>query len=299
MQYVLVDPAAYHADVQYKCPPMLYGIENLPTASNVVILLHARDNVAIARVALQLGQSVDAQGITLLAATAVPAGHKIATRAIATGEPVYRYGNLIGFANRPIQPGDHVHVHNLAFRELDTATVAPVEQPQASARHTSSATFLGYQRSDGRVGTRNYIAVVAASNCAAFTAELIAASFAQEALPENVDGVVAFPHGEGCAHSIGPDTDQLERTLKGVLDHPNVSSALILGLGCETNQIGNYLGRSDPVTDVPATLRGLTLQNPEERRPLWKRRARRYASLLIAPQPKNGPKCPLQKSFLA
>ena len=92
------------------------------------------------------------------------------------------------------------------------------------------------------MGTRNYIAVVAASNCAAHTAESIARSFEGEKLPANVDGVVAFPHGEGCGHASGADLDQLRRTLGGVLAHPNVSAAMILGLGCEVNQIDHYLG---------------------------------------------------------
>src|SRR5208337_4906642 len=118
-------------------------------------------------------------------------------------------------------------------------------------------TFRGYLREDGRAGTRNYIAVVAASNCAAHTAELIAASFDDERLPANVDGVVAFPHGEGCGHTIGPDTEQLRRTLAGVLAHPNVSAAVILGLGCEVNQIEHYLGSQAPATGRWA---GLTLQ---------------------------------------
>jgi altronate hydrolase len=100
------------------------------------------------------------------------------------------------------------------------------------------------------VGTRNYIAVVAASNCAAHTTELIAESFRNEELPANIDGVVAFPHGEGCAMAIGPDTIQLQRTLAGVLAHPNVAAAIILGLGCETNQISHYLG--DSLLRVPA-----------------------------------------------
>ncbi|MDQ2901650.1 MAG: UxaA family hydrolase, partial [Acidobacteriota bacterium] len=104
----------------------------------------------------------------------------------------------------------------------------------------------------------NYIAVVAASNCAAHTAELIAASFEDEPLPSNVDGVVAFPHGEGCGMSIGPDTDQLRRTLAGVLNHPNVSAAIILGLGCEVNQIDHYLG---PNAARTSRLVGMTLQN--------------------------------------
>ena len=107
---------------------------------------------------------------------------------------------------------------------------------------------MGYPREDGRVGTRNYIAVVAASNCAAHTAELIARSYEGETLPPNVDGVVAFPHGEGCGHAFGPDIDQLRRTLGGVLMHPNVSAAVILGLGCEVNQIDHYLGAGAPRT---------------------------------------------------
>jgi altronate hydrolase len=113
-------------------------------------------------------------------------------------------------------------------------------------------------REDGRVGTRNYIAVVAASNCAAHTAELIAASFAGTVLPPNVDGVVAFPHGDGCGQTQGPDTAQLQRTLAGVLAHPNVAAAVILGLGCEVNQIDHYLGPNGPRS---SRLVGMTLQD--------------------------------------
>ena len=131
-------------------------------------------------------------------------------------------------------------------------TETPVPTPRADA-----PTFLGYPREDGRAGTRNYIAVVAASNCAAHAAELIAHSYDGETLPPNVDGVVAFPHGEGCGHAFGPDVDQLRRTLGGVLVHPNVSAALILGLGCEVNQIDHYLGPGSPRTN---RLVGMTLQ---------------------------------------
>jgi len=106
---------------------------------------------------------------------------------------------------------------------------------------------------DGRAGARNYIAVVAASNCAAHTAELIARSFEEQELPPNIDGVVAFPHGDGCGHAFGPDTDLLQRTFAGLLDHPNVAGAIILGLGCEVNQIDQYLGGSRVV--------GMTLQS--------------------------------------
>lgn len=238
---------------------MLYDIQSPPTARNSVILLHPRDNVAVARLALTEGQQIEAGEATVFLRAAIPAGHKVAIRAMGAGEAVYRYGNVIGFATRAIQPGEHVHVQNLGFRELDGAEVEPGSDAHPQLPYSATRSFLGFSRSDGRVGTRNYIAVVAASNCAAYTSELIAGSFADEPLPANLDGVVAFPHGEGCAQSIGPDTEQLQRTLMGVLDHPNVSAALILGLGCEVNQIGHYLGNPSH-KGAPAALQGLTLQ---------------------------------------
>jgi altronate hydrolase len=240
---------------------MLYGIETLPAAQNAVILLDPRDNVAIARAPLPPDHNLIVNGHTLTTKVNIPAGHKVALQPIALGSPIYRYGNVIGFATEAIEPGEHVHVHNLGYRELDATEIAISERVLSPALKASTSTFLGYARPDGRVGSRNYIAIVAASNCAAYTSELIADSFKNKALPANVDGVVAFPHGEGCGQALGPDTDQLRRTLEGVLDHPNVFAALILGLGCEVNQIGHYLGQEDGVRRrASASLQGLTLQ---------------------------------------
>jgi altronate hydrolase len=244
---------------------MLYEIEKPPTAESSVILLNSSDNVAVARVALPAAHDFNVLNTSVHTRTAIPAGHKIAILPISSGDAVIRYGNVIGFALRDISPGEHVHVHNVGYKELNAADIKPgptssVVPPRSSA-HTERVTFLGYRRADGRVGTRNYIAVVAASNCAAYTSECIAASFREEHLPENVDGIIAFPHGEGCGMSIGPDSRQLQRTLEGVLDHPNISAAIILGLGCEVNQIDHYLGRGDDAAaSVPAALQGLTLQ---------------------------------------
>jgi altronate hydrolase len=241
---------------------MLYEIEGRPTTRNAVILLHADDSVAIARVSLPAGQEIEVAGRSLRTLAAIPAGHKVAIRRLAAGEALHRYGNVIGFATVAIEPGEHVHVHNLGYQELGTSEIASLAPPAARPLTGVPATFLGYQRADGRAGTRNYVAIVAASNCAAHTAELIANSFAGQTLPANVDGVVAFPHGEGCAMAIGPDTEQLQRTLEGVLDHPNVSAALILGLGCEVNQIDHYLGRTNGHgKSTPPGLAGLTLQS--------------------------------------
>jgi altronate hydrolase len=220
----------------------LVDISPPPTAGNAAFQLHPNDNVAVARVALSAGQPVRCGGAEVVLSRDVPAGHKLALRAIPAGANVLRYGQVIGRAARDIAPGEHVHTHNLVFEEIAFDYQFPAEDRPVPPARVSAPVFQGYRREDGRIGTRNYIAVVAASNCAAHTAELIAASYAGQQLPSNVDGVVAFPHGEGCGHSIGPDTEQLQRTLGGVLDHPNVSSAIILGLGCEVNQIDHYLG---------------------------------------------------------
>jgi len=235
-----------------------------PSAATAVILLHPADNVAIARIPLSVGQTVEAAGRQVRAIAPIPAGHKIAVSDVRAGEAVIRYGNFIGRASAPIRTGEHVHTHNLSFEELAHSLPygrgsEPHEstEPRASASGVSPM-FSGYPRADGRAGTRNYIAVAAASNCAAHTAELIAARFPPESLPDGVDGVVAFPHGEGCGHTIGPDTQQLERVIAGVLNHPNVAGAVLLGLGCEVNRIDNYFPEDTRHTD---RLTGLTLQS--------------------------------------
>jgi altronate hydrolase len=212
---------------------------SLPTAENSAILLHPEDNVAVARVAISPGQEVRPGSRRVVALDPIPAGHKIALAAIAQGEAVRRYGQVMGRASRAIEPGRHVHTHNVGFEEIAFDYEFPAGEiplPAAAAQPV----FLGYPRRDGRAGTRNCVAVVAASNCAAHAAELIARSYEAEPLPPNVDGVAAFPHGDGCGHAFGPDTDQLRRTIRGVIDHPNVGAAVILGLGCEVNRIEDY-----------------------------------------------------------
>lgn len=228
---------------------------NLPSADTLVIRARPEDNVAVARVQIPAGQTVRCGTVAIRARAAVPPGHKIALAEIRAGEPVIRYGLPIGRAAVPIRAGEHVHEHNVApetgFAHLEfPSEEAPEPQPSETG-----PSFLGYPRADGRVGTRNYIAVVAASNCAAFAAEWIAARFPRESLPENVHGVAAFPHGYGCGTTAGPDLELLQRTISGILDHPNVAFAVILGLGCELNQIEAYLDRDG------GRVVGLTLQD--------------------------------------
>lgn len=235
----------------------LVDIQSPPAAETAAILLHPRDNVAIARMHLREGLTVRVGGHEVTLRDAIPAGHKLALENVNEGESFLRYGEVIGRASQRVEPGAHVHTHNVAYGEFDLQYEFPTVEVPLPEPPRDIPTFMGFPRADGRVGTRNYVAVVAASNCAAHTAELIAWSYQGETLPENVDGVVAFPHGEGCGHSIGPDTEQLQRTLSGVLNHPNVGGAIVLGLGCEVNQIQHYLGASNP---NPDRIAGLTLQ---------------------------------------
>ena len=236
----------------------LLEIAKLPTAENSAIQLHSTDNVAVARVPLTPESVLRIEGETVRVREHVPAGHKIALRPIAEGEIVRRYGQNIGRAKMVIEPGQHIHTQNLSYQETAFNYQFPAGDVPFPAPPRDMPTFLGFKREDGRVGTRNYIAVVAASNCAAHTSELIAESFDPSRLPPGIDGIVAFPHGEGCGMSIGPDSQQLQRTLSGVLAHPNIAAAVILGLGCEVNQIEHYLGPNAPRS---TRLVGLTVQN--------------------------------------
>jgi altronate hydrolase len=228
----------------------LLRIQPAATAESSAIQLHSSDNVAIARVSLAPGTSILIGGHEIAVRSNIPQGHKIAVRDIAAGEAVIRYGCVIGTASAYIGTGNHVHTHNLAYTPSGELSAAPQAERALPSIPASVPAFLGYARPDGRAGTRNYVAIAAVSNCAAHAAERIAAHFAGRTLPSGVDGVVAFPHGEGCGHSVGPDTRQLHRVISGVVQHPNVAAGLLIGLGCEVNQIGDYA----------PSLTGLTIQ---------------------------------------
>jgi altronate hydrolase len=212
------------------------GVDNNPIEPVVgeteAIRLHPADNVVVAGRQIAEGQLLHVAGQEVRAVQAVSAGHKIALCPIDAGSVVLRYGESIGVARRRIERGEHVHGHNLAYVEPHIVDELAEWELTLPSPRANAPTFLGFLRHDGRAGTRNYIAVVAASNCSAHVTGLVAESYRGAALPESVDGVVAFCHGDGCSHAHGPDTDQLLRTITGVMDHPNVSGALLIGLGC-------------------------------------------------------------------
>jgi altronate hydrolase len=201
------------------------------------IRLNPADNVAVCTRKLEAGARDN--GVTVC--DAIPRGHKFALSAIAEGEPVRKYAQIIGYASQAIAPGAHVHLHNLEFRasrpdhDFCSAT-ADTEFLPVGER----AVFEGYRRSDGRVGTRNYIAVITSVNCSATAGRLIAQHFSGPELAPfpNVDGVAAFVHGTGCAMAANSEGfANLQRVMWGYARNPNCAGVLMVGLGCESNQI--------------------------------------------------------------
>ena len=205
--------------------------------------LHPNDNVLVAKTALALGQEISELGVRTRAQ--VPAGHKIAARRIAAGEQVKKYDTVIGVATRDLEPGDYVHSHNLQLVDYyrDPAFGADV-QPVDYVPEAERAIFQGFVRPGGGVGTRNFIGILSSVNCSATVIKRIAAHFTPERLAAypHVDGVAAFAQTSGCGMSSPSEHfDVLRRTLAGYARHPNLAGVLIVGLGCERNQVDSLV----------------------------------------------------------
>ncbi len=226
-------------------------------AADLTIRLHADDDVVIARVEIPAGTTVPREGVR--AEAMIPAGHKLATRALEAGKPVRRYNQIIGFATKSIRPGEHVHVHNLAMGDFERdyafcAGVQPVDYANPPA------TFQGIVRADGRVATRNYIGILTSVNCSATVARMVADHFRNNLADyPNVDGVVALTHKTGCGMaSEGEGMELLRRTLTGYAQHPNFYAAVSIGLGCEANQLNTWMGSAK--LKVSDKLQAFTIQ---------------------------------------
>ena len=198
------------------------------------IRLDPTDTVVTATGPLEAGVAIEETHTRAL----IPSGHKIATQAMAKGDVVRKYAQVIGYAATDIAAGDHVHTHNVAFRNTDAAYTFGTNLRPATP--VTGDTFMGYRRENGDVGTRNYIAIVTSVNCSATAARMIAAHFTPEIMAAypNVDGVVAFVHGTGCGMGgDGEGFEALQRGMWGYAKHPNHAGVLMVGLGCEMNQI--------------------------------------------------------------
>ncbi|WP_298261151.1 altronate dehydratase family protein [uncultured Litoreibacter sp.] len=198
------------------------------------IRLDADDNVVTASRVLEAGALVENTATTTL----IPSGHKIATHAIAEGAQIRKYAQMIGVASCDIAAGDHVHTHNCDFAPTAQSYEFGTDMRPVVAGNGDS--FMGYRRDNGGVGTRNYIAIVTSVNCSATAARRIADYFTPERLADypNVDGVCAFVHGTGCGMAgDGDGFEALQRVMWGYARHPNHAGVLMVGLGCEMNQI--------------------------------------------------------------
>ncbi len=217
--------------------------------SSVAIRLHANDDVLIATRQLLPGTAIESEKLNVR--DLIPPAHKVAAHDIGTGEAVRRYNQIIGFATADIKAGQHVHVHNLGMGEFERDYGIGQDAREIEKAQTP-ATFMGYRRPNGRVGTRNYIAIIASVNCSATVTRAIARHFTPERLAAypNIDGVIALPHPLGCGmRSSGEGMDLLRRTLVGYARHPNFAGVVFVGLGCEQNQVApliTLIGHHEP-----------------------------------------------------
>lgn len=204
------------------------------------IRLSPDDNLVVALANLPQGEQVEDVTLT----TKIPRGHKIATRAIAAGEQVLRYGQTIGVATQDIAAGEHIHSHNLGMGAHDThyAYTTDIRPPAAPK---AARSFMGYLRGDGQVGTRNYLGILTSVNCSGSVARFIAEEVERQgwlANFPNIDGVVPIAHGMGCGMASRDEGyATLMRTIRGYARNPNFGAVLLVGLGCEVMQVPDII----------------------------------------------------------
>jgi altronate hydrolase len=227
----------------------------IPATRPDAIRIHEDDNVAVAIRPLVPGETVEAGGVRVTVRAEIPAGHKIALRNLDLGEPVVKYGFPIGAVTSPVAAGEWVHSHNLKTRlEGMNEYVYSPAAPSGAIRGAAMPTFEGYRRADGRVGTRNEVWILNTVGCVNFVAEGIAKganamlerSSGATRAAESVDGVHAFGHPFGCSQ-LGDDLQHTQAVLAGLLRNPNAGGVLVLGLGCENNQMDALMARAGDV----------------------------------------------------
>ena len=216
-----------------------------PESQTAVHRIAERDDVGVALRDLDAGEHVMAAATTVEVREHIPRGHKLALTTIQAHEPVHKYGWEIGRALATIARGTHVHTHNLATQlsGVDSYRFQPVSR-NAPSLPSQMPTFMGYRRDDGRVGTRNEIWILCTVGCVGRTAERIA-RLATSRYAGRVDGVYAFPHQFGCSQ-LGGDLDRTRKLIAALARHPNAAGVLILGLGCESNQLAQLLDEIPP-----------------------------------------------------
>jgi len=213
----------------------------------IAIRIHKNDNVVTAKLDIDVNISLDEENVKTN--QHIPVGHKVATQNIFKGGDIIKYDTIIGRAKENIKIGDHVHVHNTGM--VDSKKDYQFSQGCKNNEvlpESERATFMGYRRPNGKVGTRNFIGIISSVNCSATVCKKIAESFNEEALSEfeNVDGIVSITHGTGCGiNSKGLGWELLQATIAGYSRHPNFGGLIVIGLGCEVNQVSGMAQSMD------------------------------------------------------
>ncbi|MFK5952019.1 MAG: altronate dehydratase family protein [Desulfobacterium sp.] len=227
-----------------------------------LVCLNTKDNVGLAIQGLLSGASI--KDGDLICQEDIPAGHKMALTFIGKGDPVIKYGSVIGFARNDIPKGTHVHTHNVYVSEVSTKKyeVGTKVSRTRFRDPASRPTFDGYLRPSGQVGTRNYIGILSTVNCSASVAHFIAdkANKIYAGKYEGFDGFVAISHGAGCCMTIGGEgLAYLQMALAGFAMNPNFGGILVVGLGCEVNLVNTFLEAGN-LNESPL-LKTLDIQN--------------------------------------
>ena len=201
--------------------------------------LHVEDNVIVSVDPIEAGSAPEG----VVAKSRVPKGHKMATAGITKGQPIMKFGQIIGFASRDIAPGEWVHEHNVEMHDFARDyRIGEDARPLANMAPDAPATFQGFRRANGKTGTRNYVAILTSVNCSASVARFMAKEVERSGILDdypNVDGVIALVHGTGCGIAAkGEGFEALKRTQWGYASNPNIAGVLLVGLGCEVFQIG-------------------------------------------------------------
>ncbi|MEK9918696.1 MAG: UxaA family hydrolase, partial [Pelagibacteraceae bacterium] len=208
---------------------------------NNLIILNKNDNVAVTPLTISPQTKLETQGI--VSVDNIPFGHKICLKAINKGDPVIKYDQIIGFASKNIQPGEHVHSHNLEFKEFDRKF--SVKEKNNIALEKSNIFFDGILRDNGDVATRNYIGIISTVNCSATVSKMIAEKIKYSDILKdypNIDGIVPITHSTGCGmNTVSEGMQMFQRTIDGFKNHPNFSHVFIIGLGCECAQISLFI----------------------------------------------------------
>jgi altronate hydrolase len=219
-----------------------------PAAVRTVLHLDPRDDVAVAMRALEPGAIIEVEGRFVEVREPIPNGHKLALRDLEAGAKVIKFGWPIGVLRTAVRAGEHVHDHNVSTLLSGVESYSYEPMPEEALPASGNFRFHGYRRPDGRVGTRNEIWILPTVGCVARTAEKIAA-IAQARHSHQVDGVYAFTHPFGCSQ-LGDDLAGTRSILAALACHPNAGGVLLVGLGCESNQMNQLLA------EIPEGLRG-------------------------------------------